>query len=82
MTSQSYSLICELRRPQVFKEVTISELNSGEPTVRDGRAIDNRREDVNIASGLNPGNNSSETVSDEEDESEVEEESSEEYGVQ
>jgi hypothetical protein len=71
-----------LRRPQVFKEVTISELNSGEPTVRDGRAIDNRREDVNIASGLNPGNNSSETVSDEEDESEVEEESSEEYGVQ
>ena len=81
MTSQSYSLICELRRPQVFKEVTISELNSGEPTVRDGRAIDNRREDVNIASGLNPGNNSSETVSDD-DESEEEEESSEEYGVQ
>ena len=49
--------------------------------MRDGRAIDNRREDVNIPSGLNPGNNSSETVSDE-DESEEEEESSEEYGVQ
>jgi hypothetical protein len=49
----------------VLREVTISELNSGEPTVRDGRVIENRREDVNIASGINPGNNSSETVSDE-----------------